>query len=147
MTAVSKYPTFEAPAAAPPVSLPRCVGYHVIVEPREPPSATGGGIILAGKTKRANRATDYIGVLKAVGQFAWTAKTPELDWNTLTNPPQVGDWVIFKLHAGQKLKLRRAQAEIVAGDKEDEHYLLMMADTDIIGVLTEEQAAQFYSWV
>lgn len=141
------YPTFDAPTAAAPVSLPHCVGYHVLVEPREPPSESTGGIILAQKTRRANRATDYIGVLRGTGQFAWTAKTPELDWNQLEVKPQIGDWVIFKQHAGQKLRLRQDQATMVAGDKEDEAYLIMMADTDIIGTLTPEQAKQFYSWV
>lgn len=139
-------PTFEAPPSRAPLSIPRPLAYHVIVEPREPPSTSKGGIILAQKTKRANRATDTIGVLKAAGQFAWTAKTPELDWSALIDPPQVGDWVIFKQHAGQKLRLRVDQQELVAGDKEDEAYLLIMADTDIIGTLTPEQAQQFYSW-
>lgn len=143
----SSLPTFEAPPARPAVSIPTPIGYHVIIEPREPPSKSEGGIILAQKTRRANRATDYIGVLRAVGELAWTAKTEELDWNTLTRKPQVGDWVIFKVHAGQKLRLRQDQASLVAGDREDEAYLLMMADTDIIGVLTPEQAQQFYSWV
>lgn len=141
------YPAFDAPAPPPPVSLPHAVGYHVIVEPREPESASDGGILLSNKTKRANRATDYIGVLKGVGEFAWKAKTPEIDWGTLERKPQIGDWVVFKLHAGQKLRLRRSQAELVAGDIEDEAYLLMMFDTDIIGILTPEQAKQFYSWV
>jgi co-chaperonin GroES (HSP10) len=139
-------PTFDAPPAAAPVSIPRPLAYHVIVEPREPPSASAGGIILAQKTRRANRATDTIGVLKAVGQFAWTAKTPELDWSLLNNPPQVGDWVIFRQHAGQKLRLRVDAQTLRAGDQEDEQYLLIMADTDIIGSLTPDQAKQFYSW-
>ena len=143
----SKLPVFEAPPAAPPVRYPRPIGYHVVVEPREPPATTAGGIHLPQRTKRANRATDYIGVLRAVGQFAWTAKTPELDWNTLENKPQVGDWVIFRQHAGQKLRMRQDQSTLVSGDKEDEAYLLVMADTDIIGSLTAEEAKQFYSWV
>lgn len=141
------YPEFDAPASRPPISLPHCVGYHVLVEPREPPSTSVGGIVLPQKTKRANRATDYIGTLLAVGQFAWQAKTPELDWNALERKPQVGELVVFKQMAGQKMRLRQQQAEMIAGDLEDEHYLLLMADTDIIGILTPEQAEQFYSWV
>jgi co-chaperonin GroES (HSP10) len=137
---------FDAPPAPAPISIPNPLGYHVIVEPREPPAQTAGGIILAQKTRRANRATDYIGVLKAVGQLAWKAKTPELDWSTLDNVPKVGDLVIFKLQAGQKLRIRQEQQTLVDGDKEDEAYLLIMADTDIIGTLTPEQAQQFYSW-
>ncbi len=144
---MSKYPAFDAPAPAAPVSIPKPIGYHVIVEPREPPSRTPGGILLAEKTKRANRATDYIGVLRAVGEFAWKAKTPEIDWSTLQEKPQVGDLVIFKLHAGQKLRIRRDTDTLVAGDLQDEAYLLMMFDTDIIGKLTTEQSEQFYSWV
>lgn len=137
---------FDAPPPKAPVSIPRALGYHVIVEPREPDSKSQGGIILANKTRRANRATDTIGVVEDIGQFAWKAKTPELDWSTLEDPPKVGDWVIFKQHAGQKLRLRMDQQELVAGDKEDEQYLLIMFDTDIIGTLTPEQARQFYSW-
>lgn len=139
-------PTFEAPPAAAPVSIPRPLAYHIIVEPREPDSTSKGGILFAQKTRRANRATDTIGIVKAIGQFAWQAKTPELDWSLLENPPGVGDWVIFKQHAGQKLRLRTEQGALIAGDQEDEQYLIIMADTDIMGVLTPEQAKQFYSW-
>lgn len=140
-------PTFEAPPAPAPVSIPRVLGYHVIVEPLEPDAYSAGGIALSQKTRRANRATGTIGTLKAAGQFAWKAKTKEIDWSTLENPPQVGELVIFRHMAGQKLRLRVDQQALVAGDQEDEQYLLLMDDTDIIGTLTPEEAKQFYSWV
>jgi co-chaperonin GroES (HSP10) len=139
-------PKFEAPPAPPALALPRPIGYHVIVEPLEPDEYSAGGIALAQKTRRANRATSTIGHLRAIGQFAWQAKTPELDWSTLENPPKVGELVVFKQHAGQKLRVRIPVGDIRAG-KEDEAYLLLLADTDIIGTLTEEEAMQFYSWV
>lgn len=144
---MSKYPAFDAPAPAAPLSIPKPIGYHVIVEPREPPAKSQGGILLAEKTKRANRATDYIGKLLAVGEFAWKAKTAEIDWGTLQDVPQVGDLVIIKSHAGQKLRIRKDTATLLDGDKEGESYLLIMFDTDIIGKVTPEQADQFYAWV
>lgn len=140
-------PTFEAPPAPAPLSIPRVLAYHVIVEPLEPDAYSKGGIALSQKTRRANRATGTIGTLKAVGQFAWKAKTAELDWSTLENPPKVGDLVIFRHMAGQKLRLRVDQRKLVEGEQEDEQYLLLMDDTDIIGTLTPEEAKQFYSWV
>jgi co-chaperonin GroES (HSP10) len=140
-------PTFEAPPAPAPVSIPRPLAYHVIVEPLEPDAYSAGGIALSQKTRRANRATGTIGTLKAVGQFAWQAKTAELDWSLLQNPPKVGELVIFRQHAGQKLRLRVSTQALVEGDQEDEQYLLLLDDTDIIGTLTPEEAKQFYSWV
>lgn len=142
-----KLPAFDAPPAAAPISYPSPVGYHVIVEPRKPPAATAGGIVLAQKTRRANRATDYIGTVVAMGQFAFTAKTAEIDWATLKDAPKVGDLVVYKQHAGQKLRLRQQQQELIDGDDEDEAYLLLMYDTDLIAKVTPEQAEQFYSWV
>ena len=146
MTSRIELPKFEAPPAAPPLRLPRPLGYHVIVEPLEPDEMSAGGIVLAQKTRRANRATSTIGYLRAAGQFAWKAKTPELDWSTLEGTPKVGDMIIFKQHAGQKLRVR-VDPKLLAAGKEDEAYLLLLADTDIIGTLTEDEAKQFYSWV
>jgi co-chaperonin GroES (HSP10) len=129
-------------------TLPKPMSYHVIIEPRKPPETSAGGIVLAQKTRRANRACDYIGKVLSIGSLAFKAKTPELDLSLETGWPNVGDWVAFKQHAGQKLKLRRDANELRARNEEDEDYLIVLNDTDIIAVFKSDQDTdQFYSWV
>lgn len=139
-------PSFDAPPT--PVTLPTPLSFHVLIHPRAPKATSAGGIALPGRTRRANRATDYVGQLVAVGALAFKARVGELDMTAEPNWPQLNDWVVYRMHAGQKLRIHKDQQELIDGDEEDEDYVLLCHDTDVVATFkSEEEANRFYSWV
>jgi hypothetical protein len=104
-------------------------------------------IALAKRSIKAQLAVCSIGQIVTVGAQAWRAGTPDLDPK---NDPvaaalEVGDWIHFRQHAGQKLK---TGDNVFSTDESIEDFILVMADTDILGVFRDEaHAAQFYDWV
>jgi co-chaperonin GroES (HSP10) len=146
---MSLYPDIAGDAlpAPAPTPIPTPLGYYLIVEPQEPPTHSAGGIALPSKTKLANRLTGTCGKVLAVGALAFTMKTQEgLDLTNEKNWPKVGEWCIFKLHAGQKLRVRQDQQSMIASDSEDQKYLLLIEDTSIICRIDEKDLPSFYAW-
>jgi len=148
-----EYPKFDAPlaAAGPPAytgPLPHVGGFYMIVRPR-PPITQVGSIALPGRTKRANLATETRGQVLALGPAAFKAKTDGLDYSQFGCWPQVGDWIIYKQHAGQRVRLKGEleRAKAAGGSSEDEVHLLIMADTDFLAKIPVEELDEYYSWV
>jgi co-chaperonin GroES (HSP10) len=56
----------------------------------------------------------------------------------------VGDWVIYRQHAGQKIKFTDEDPDESEGPVA---YLLIMNDTDVLAKLSETQAEQAYDWI
>lgn len=137
----------KEPIEFPASLIPRPLGFRVIVKPK-PAADCIGMIALASRTKNADLASRTIGQLVAIGPLAWKAKLDGLDLSedTTAQRLKVGDWVIFRQHSGQKIKLA-AQAEAFDGDEKTEQFLLLMTDTDILAALTEEQVEELYDWV
>lgn len=148
MAKQTSLPKFES-APIYDVPVPDVLSYHVIVRPKPAQTKSAGGLIMAKTTKRAELAVRTVGQLMAVGALAWKARTPDLDFSMdpVASTVKVGDWVVFRQHAGQKLRLRRRHDDAVPVEDDDE-YLLWMADTDILGRFTDQaQAERFYDWV
>lgn len=128
---------------APPVPQP--LGYHVVVKPK-PATETKGMIALATRTKQAEMNVRTIGQILAIGGLAWKAEMRNSGLNFQSDPVmrdmKVGDWVVYRAHAGQRLKFTDE-------DTADEviPFLLIMQDTDVIAKITEEQAGQLFDWV
>ena len=74
----------------------RPTGFCVLVLPKQSERQTKGGIYIPDQhTERADIA-QVEGRLVAVGPLAWTFD----QWPHDSEPPQVGDWVIFKRYSG-----------------------------------------------
>lgn len=127
--------------------VPKPLGYHVVVKPK-PPKEQKGMIALAKRTKQAEMNVRTIGQLVAIGDLAWKANMVNsgLDFRRcdVMRSMDVGDWVIYRAHAGQRLKFTDQDP-----DDSDEvmPFLLIMQDTDIVAKITEEQSNVFFDWV
>ncbi len=141
-------PTFDGPSfperAA--VSPPTPLSFHVYIRPR-PPKQNIGMIALAKRSIKAQLAVCSIGQIAAAGSQAFQAGTPDLDprKDAAAQVIQVGTWVHFRQHAGQKLK---TGDNVFGTDESIEDFLLVMADTDILGVFDDEDhARRFHDWL
>lgn len=141
-------PTFEGPSFTErgAVDPPAPLSFHLYVRPR-PPKQNIGLIALAKRSIKAQLAVCSVGQIVALGAQAHKVGTPDLDPKNdpIAATIQVGTWVHFRQHAGQKLK---TGDNVFGTDESIEDFILTMADTDILGVFRDEaHAAQFYDWV
>ncbi len=141
-------PTFEGPSFIdrPAVDPPVPLSFHVYVRPR-PPKQSVGLIALSKRSIKAQLAVCSIGQIVDAGSQAFQAGTPDLDprKDAAAQAIKVGTWVHFRQHAGQKLK---TGDNVFGTDESIEDFILVMADTDILGVFRDEgHAGQFYDWV
>lgn len=132
---------------APPVPEP--MGFNVIVQPLRPEKERESGLVLANITINADLQTKTVGKIVAKGALAWKAKTDALDLGSdpVAAGVEVGDLVVFRQHAGQRLKLRSIRDEKFPGDEEQDSWLLIMQDTDILAKLKPGQESAFYDWL
>ena len=154
-----EYPTFEGesttfgssarPSAPPPYKgpVPRALHFTVIIRPK-PPIKNIGMIALADRTKRANLATETVGQILAVGANAFMLETGGVDMKRETWP-KLGDWVIYRQNAGQRLRMTSEMDRVKAegGSASDEVHLLLMTDSDIVCAIPESEVYDYYSWV
>jgi co-chaperonin GroES (HSP10) len=140
-------PTFDAPQVFE-TPFPAPLGYSVVVKPR-PPKKQVGRIATSKKTQEADQALETIGTVLAVGSLAWGA-SGGLDLTNDPSKPKVGDWVVYRQYAGQKLRLRKSY-KIEDADPDGStlsEFILVMLDTDVLarfGSLAE--AEKFYAWI
>lgn len=128
---------------------PKPVSYHVYIRPK-PARQQIGLIALAKRTQNAEMATRTMGQVVAVGDLAWKLKTPDMDptQDTVSQGIAVGTWVHYRQHAGQKLKVRKGGDATSELDENSNDYILIVADTDILGVFEDEaHADSFLDWV
>jgi len=129
---------------------PMATSFYVIVRPK-PAKKQIGLIATAKRTQNAELATRTIGQIVAIGALAWKAGTQDLD--PLKDPVaqsfKVGDWVQFRQHGGQKLKIRKDFENDLGGlDEQRDEHLITMADSDILSKFRDEaHAERFYDWV
>lgn len=140
-------PTFnEAPVFYTPYPAP--LSFQVIVLPK-PPDTKRGLIELAKRSRQAEQAVGTIGQIIAIGAKAW-GKGPEFDLSGDPQQPAIGDWVVYKQHAGQRLRIRKDFTNDDAADEGSplEEYILIMTDIDILARFkTRAEAERFYAWV
>lgn len=123
--------------------------YHIYVEPR-PPRTSIGLIATAKRTQAAERATCTVGKIVAVGDLAWKLKTADMDpaQCTVAQSFKVGDWIHYRQHAGQKLRIHPPGGPCAAADEDSAPLILVMSDTDVLGKFEDEaHARQFFDWV
>jgi hypothetical protein len=117
--------------------------FYVLIRPRRAPQRKGM-IMLPEDTREADTATNTVGEVIALGDLAYKTKPAGLDYSQDTCAPRCGDWVRYAKHAGQPFKWRNPEAK--DPDEAVERYVIV-ADTDILGVIPEGQVGQHVGWV
>lgn len=129
------------------IPLPDPGTVHVLVRPRPPKATIGDGrLVAANRTKNAERAVRTIGQLVAIGALAWKAPAGGVDpmKDPVAQSYKVGDWVVYKQHAGQRLRIKQGKEE----RSEDDQHVLLMTDTDVLARFKSEmEADRYYDWV
>jgi len=116
-------------------NVPIPVGWKVVVKPKKGKTTSDGGIDVSA-TVEAEEHLVYIGELLALGEQAFCARTKGgIDMAAWNAKPQVGDFVMYPPYSG--MRIRRAG--------EDERFLLLMNDTDIVALIDDPDA--YYSWI
>ena len=114
--------------------IPIPLGWKVIIKPKKGKTETGTGIDVSA-TVAAQEHLVYIGEIIAMGEAAFTARTAGgIDMSTWKCKPQVGDNVIYSPYGGMQIR--------PSGYK---GFILLMNDTDIHGIIDDDQ--NFYSWI
>lgn len=127
--------------------IPQPTGYRIVVRPK-PAASKRGSLYLASRTKNTDLAVRTIGQVLRKGPLAWTATLDGMslkDDNVAASIAE-GDWVVFRQHGAQKIKIG-VKAATLPGEEPEEQYLLLMSDTDVLAKLTPAQAAAYYDWV
>lgn len=127
--------------------IPQPVGYRVLLKPK-PAAKQIGMIATAARTRNADLATRTIGQLVAIGALAWKGEMEGIDYkkDPVASSFEVGDWVVFRQHGAQKIKIGKTASEF-AEDEDEDQCLLILSDTDIFVKLTPEQADKYYDWM
>lgn len=134
--------TFEGDSIfSPPKIVPTT--FHVVVRPAAPRKNLGSILVTSKRTRRAMQAVCTRGQLVAIGALAWKANTLDIDYSKdpVSSGFKLGDWVIFKQHAGQKQRYGE-----IASQDELETYDILMADTDVLALLPKEEVDRLYDW-
>jgi co-chaperonin GroES (HSP10) len=86
-------------------SLPRPVGWKVLVRPISVEKVSKGGIVLPEETKRAKAHLRYIGQVIGLGELAYRHAKYEggAPWC------KVGDWIAFGAYDGMVMRIRRPE--------------------------------------
>lgn len=104
----------------------RVVLWRLLVEPLKAKEKTEGGILLPTDTAEADKIATCVGKVLQVGHLAYKSKPrPGLDYEADPAIPQVGEYVIYARHSGQKVKYR------------DGREIVVLNDTDVL-IVTDE---------
>lgn len=95
--------------------------WRVLIQVPQPPETTEGGIVIPEEYRDTKEYMAFIGYVSAIGPLAFKAKTrSQLDMSQ-AKKFEVGDWVQFGKHSGQKFRT------------DDGTLWIVMADTDVFG--------------
>jgi len=87
-----------------------------------------------------------VGEVLQIGSQAFVATPDGLDYGADKDKIKVGSWVVYRKHAGQPLRIKKAADEKV--DSDDQTILLAMEDRDILAVFdSKEDAEMIWHWV
>lgn len=105
--------------------------WRLTVEPIEPVKQSEGGIELPPEVLDAIEKMAFVGKVLALGSLAYKAKPREgLDYQLETHAPQVGDYVVYGRHSGQRVENRNGRLTVI------------LNDTDVLAVLDSAQEAK-----
>jgi co-chaperonin GroES (HSP10) len=131
-------PTFDAPPVYQ-TPTPDAMGYIVSVKPRDPKKSVGL-LATSKRTQEAEQALETIGEILSIGELAWTKDF------TLAKRPEVGNWVVYRQHAGQRMKISGTEEHDAGGTSVK--FILLLQDTDILARFDSlEEAKKFYAWI
>jgi co-chaperonin GroES (HSP10) len=95
-----------------PDSLPKAIGYRMVVIVPELQVKTAGGILLPDKTKDAESYANVVGYVAAQGPDCYSDENrfPTGNWcNT-------GDWILIGKYDGQRVKCEGSEVRIINDD-------------------------------
>lgn len=127
------------------VPFPEPMGFNVVIEPR-PPIKQVGSIAMAKRSQEADQALETVGKILAIGPKAWT---DEGGLNLASpNNPVVGDWIVYRQHSGQKMRLKGNIGDADPDGSTLSKYILVMLDTDVLAKFKSlAEAEKFRSWI
>lgn len=96
--------------------------WRVVIQVPEPPTHSAGGIEIPDEYRERQEFATYIGMVRDMGPHCFKSQTRGKIDLAQSNKCEVGDWVIFGKHAGEKFRLR------------DGTLFVVLSDTEIIGV-------------
>jgi co-chaperonin GroES (HSP10) len=100
---------------------------RVLVQLREPPKKTRGGIELPADTGDASRETTTIAKILAIGPLAFHKTGRGADWLKPEDMPKPGDYIAITKFVGNRYRVKPL-------DGKGEANLCVLDDTQIIGV-------------
>lgn len=92
-------------------SLPKPVGWRILVAPLDIEEITAGGIVLPDSNIEAKQHNQYVGQVVAMGESCF--KHPVFEEIGSGNWCEVGDWVLFNQYAGMGAKVYDESGELV----------------------------------
>jgi len=95
-----------------PEGSPEPMLWRVLVIPLTPKTVTDGGILLTSETQQNQKMINYIGKVAKVGSMAYQSHNTKGE----SDPPKVGDYVIFGRYAGVRIEYKGVPMVIVADD-------------------------------
>ena len=87
------------------------------------------------------------GVVVQVGELAYQAVTPGLDYSRTKRRPKVGDWVTVAKHAGARRSIILDMDRPQDRDPLNLIHVTTVTDTDILDVGTHEQMKRVAGWL
>jgi co-chaperonin GroES (HSP10) len=110
-------------------TVPKPIGWRVLVLPVEVPDETASGIALAADTVRHLGITRSVGVVLALGDLAFhTCRS----WPAGYAPVKPGDWVNFLSIAGQDMQIKDKAGNMVK--------IKYLNDNDLLGIPPNPEA-------
>lgn len=88
--------------------------FKVLVRPDKVEEKTRGGIIVPQETRERDQAASTAGEIIAISPLAFTYA----DWPVTSNPPKVGDRVLFGRYSGMTVKGNDGEEYRLIADKE-----------------------------
>lgn len=110
--------------------------WQIIIQPIEPPTQIGS-ILIDEKSQEVEQIQTTIGHVLAIGSLAFKGKTAGgVALNEEELIIQVGDCVLFSRYSGQKIKVKNR--------KGDEKLIIMLNDSDLMGVVSNPERIRFW---
>lgn len=89
------------------MNYPEPTGYRLLIRPVQPKAMSKGGIALAQETQHAQEVLRYVGEVVAMGPEAYQHEKFHAPWCA------VGDWIAYGQYAGQEIKLKTDEGDLV----------------------------------
>ncbi len=103
--------TFEPKEYPGPVDM-----WRIAVQIAEPPDLSAGGIAIPDEYKDDQEFASYVGMVRSMGPLCYTAITrSQMDLKD-AHGCQVGDWVQFGAHDGERLRTQDGTLWVILSD-------------------------------